>query len=351
MKSHSLVVVIIAAILVGDPSQAEADPPIVIAHRGACGYLPEHTLASVALAHQMGADYIEQDVVITKDDRAVVLHDIYLDAVTDVADAFPDRRRDDGHYYAIDFTLNELRDLRVHERVNLDTGEAVYPNRFPVGVSAFLIATLEEHLELIRALDQSSGCNTGIYLEIKRPAWHRRQGKDASRIILQILSRYGYQDREDRAYLQCFDREEMKRLRSEFHARLKTILLLDAGKDNSSGVPTEEQLRSISNYADGIGTPLSSIVTQVDAHGEPHYTGLVDTAHRCNLIVHVYTFRADAMPNYVTDFPQMVRLFAEAKIDGFFTDFPDRLARELQKASPNLAAHQPCRSMPADHMR
>jgi glycerophosphoryl diester phosphodiesterase len=108
--------------------------PIVIAHRGASGYLPEHTLAAKAMAHAMGAHFIEQDVVLSRDGTPIVLHDIHLDSTTDVAQAFPGRARDDGRYYAIDFDIEEIRELRVHERTHLGTGlgRAVYPGRFPV---------------------------------------------------------------------------------------------------------------------------------------------------------------------------------------------------------------------------
>lgn len=92
---------------------AEVKVPIVIAHRGASGYLPEHTLAAKALAHAQGADYLEQDLVLSKDGVPVVLHDIHVDAVTDVAEKFPTRKRADGRYYAIDFTVAELKQLRV----------------------------------------------------------------------------------------------------------------------------------------------------------------------------------------------------------------------------------------------
>ncbi|MEZ6118468.1 MAG: glycerophosphodiester phosphodiesterase family protein [Pirellulaceae bacterium] len=95
--------------------------PIVIAHRGASGYLPEHTLPAKALAFGQHADFLEQDVVITKDDRPIVLHDIHLDTVTDVATRFPDRKRSDGRFYAIDFTLAEIQSLSVHERIDLKT--------------------------------------------------------------------------------------------------------------------------------------------------------------------------------------------------------------------------------------
>ena len=108
----------------------------VIAHRGASGYLPEHTMPAKAMAYAMDADYLEQDVVATRDDQLVVLHDIHLDRVTDVAARFPDRNRGDGRYYVRDFDLDEIRGLNVTERLSA-SGEAVYPGRFflrtPVG--------------------------------------------------------------------------------------------------------------------------------------------------------------------------------------------------------------------------
>ena len=104
--------------------------PIVIAHRGASGYLPEHTLVAKAYAHAAGADYLEQDVVLTRDNVPVVFHDLVLEEVTDAASQFPDRCRDDGHWYVIDLDFAELQTLRVHERVTPANGTAVYPGRF-----------------------------------------------------------------------------------------------------------------------------------------------------------------------------------------------------------------------------
>lgn len=109
-----------------------ADNKIVIAHRGASGYLPEHTLPAKAMAYAQGADYLEQDLVITKDDELIVLHDHYLDRVTDVAKRFPDRARKDGRYYAIDFTLAEIKSLKFTEGFEIENGKAVqkYPAVF-----------------------------------------------------------------------------------------------------------------------------------------------------------------------------------------------------------------------------
>ena len=108
---------------------------LVIAHRGASGYLPEHTLEAKAMAYAQGADFIEQDLVMSKDDQVIVLHDIYLDTVTNVQEVFPGRARPDSRYYVVDFTLAELRQLSVTERVTLLDGPrtAVFEQRFPVG--------------------------------------------------------------------------------------------------------------------------------------------------------------------------------------------------------------------------
>ena len=139
--------------------------PLVIAHRGASGYLPEHTLAAKAMAHGQGADYIEQDLVLSKDDVPVVLHDVHIDTVTDVAKVFPARKRADGRYYALDFTVAELKRLRVSERFNAKTGARVFPGRFPAGLAEFRISTLEEELQLIQGLNQCTGRVAGIYPE------------------------------------------------------------------------------------------------------------------------------------------------------------------------------------------
>ena len=97
---------------------SKTQPPLIIAHRGASGYLPEHTLEAKALAFGMGADYLEQDVVASRDDQLIVLHDIHLDRVSDVAERFPDRQRADGRFYARDFDLKEIQSLRAWERMN-----------------------------------------------------------------------------------------------------------------------------------------------------------------------------------------------------------------------------------------
>src|SRR3712207_4128965 len=114
----------------------------IIAHRGASGYLPEHTLEAYSLSYGLGADYIEADVCLTKDGVPIVMHDIHLDTTTNVAKIFPDRKRKDGRYYIIDFTLQEIKKLSVNERIDLKTNEAVFKDRFPLHKSHF---RSEEH--------------------------------------------------------------------------------------------------------------------------------------------------------------------------------------------------------------
>ena len=152
--------------------------------------------------------------MLTKDDVPVVLHDIYLDTVSDVAKKFPGRQRADGRFYALDLTLPEVKQLRVSERFNVKTGQPVYPKRYDSRASpaSFHISTLEEELQLIQGLNRSTGRAVGIYPEIKQPKWHRDQGHDISRVVLPILARYGYATKADACYLQCFELTEVRRL-------------------------------------------------------------------------------------------------------------------------------------------
>ena len=129
---------------------------IVIAHRGASGYLPEHTLASKAMAYAMKPHFLEQDLVLSKDDIPVVIHDIHLETITDVAVKFPDRKRADGRYYVIDFSFLELKQLQVTERFDPKTGRAVYKDRFPVHTATFQLHSLQEEIELIQGLNKST---------------------------------------------------------------------------------------------------------------------------------------------------------------------------------------------------
>ncbi len=308
-----------------------AQSPLVIAHRGASGYLPEHTLAAKAYAHALGADYIEQDLVLTKDDVPVVLHDIYLDTVSDVARKFPARKRADGRYYALDFTLAELKQLRVSERFSASTGRAVFPQRYPSAASpsSFQISTLEEEIQLIQGLNRSTGRTVGIYPEIKQPKWHREQGHDISKIVLPILARYGYATKADACFLQCFELGEVRRLRGELGWKGRLIQLIEAkgkGEDGTDhdALCTPAGLDELSRVVDGIGPAVGRIVTWPVAGAAPKFRELVALARARKLAVHPYTVRIDDLPKNCASADALhAALFRTARADGVFTDFTD----------------------------
>lgn len=314
--------------------------PIVIAHRGASGYLPEHSLASKAMAHAMGADFIEQDVVLSKDGVPIVLHDIHLESTTDVSRLFPLRARDDGRFYAIDFELQELRRLSLHERTRQgDSGTevAVYPQRFPLQETPFRIPTLAEEIALIAGLDESRGTKTGLYIELKSPRWHTAQGQDIARQVLEDLENAGYAGRSDQVYLQCFDDVTLQRLRDDLNTPLPLIQLIgenswgeDGGVDYTA-MRTAAGLAKVATYADGIGPWLHHIYQGKSDSGAVNLSSLVADAHALKLQVHPYTFRRDELPGGITSFTELLTIFLEdAGVDGLFTDFPDLAVDYLQ---------------------
>jgi glycerophosphoryl diester phosphodiesterase len=277
-------------------SRASASDKVIIAHRGASGYLPEHTLEAKAMAHAFGADYIEQDLVLTKDDVPVVLHDITLEAVTDVEQVFPDRKRPDGKYYAVDFTLAEIKTLNVHERIDTKSGKQAFPKRFPASQGTFRVPTFEEELQLIQGLNASRGTSIGIYPELKSPAFHRAEGKDLAAVVLPILKRYGYWEKSSACHVQCFEWPEIARVRAMgYPGKLVFLVGRDQVKLDESGPPVpldETALAEIARTADGLGPALSLVVEESSA-GEFRPTGLVEKAHAAGLVVHPYTIRTD----------------------------------------------------------
>ena len=303
--------------------------PLVLAHRGASAYLPEHTLPAVALAHGQGADFIEQDVILSRDGQAVVLHDLTLDATTDVKDVFPGRNRANGQFYVIDFTLEELKKLRVHERSNRAGTRSKYPARFPLKSALFQIVTLQEEIELIQGLNRSTGRNAGLFVEIKDPEWHHAEGKDLAAEVLKVLGKYGYKSAEDKIYVQSFSANELKRLRSEFKTKLKLVQLIGENswrisKTDFTKLTSKDGLTEVAVYADGIGPWIKQVVTGVGFSGKPELTPLVKDAHSLGLVVFPYTLRADALPGFADTFEELLEIiFKHADVDGVFTDFPD----------------------------
>ena len=308
----------------------------VIAHRGASGYLPEHTLAGYAYAYAQGADYLEPDVVITRDGHAIALHDLYLDAVTDVRERFPGRARGDGLNYVVDFTLQELRSLAVSERIDPATGEQRFAARFPVGSGQFRIVTLAELIELTQGLNHSTGRVVGIYPELKAPAFHEAHGHDITAIVLVILDRYGYRSAQDPCLIQSFEPEPLKRLRKEFGTELRLVQLLGENDWAMNAVDyepmyTRDGLATIATYADAIGPPVTRILLGVDATGAPRLSSLVGDAHAAGLLVHPYTFRADTLHEGYS-LEALLELFVQRLgVDGLFIDHPDRLVRLLEQ--------------------
>lgn len=306
----------------------------IIAHRGASGYLPEHTLEAVALAHGFNPDFIEPDIVITKDNRAIILHDIHLEGNTDVERKYPNRARKDGRWYPIDFTLKEIKKLNVHERAKGD--QPVFSGRFPYGRSRFKVPTLEEYIELIQGLNISRQKNIGIYPEIKAPAFHREHKKDALGIVMKILTDYGYNKAGAPIYLQCFDPDLLIEFRSRFpDSPIKLVQLIahDSWKEsdhNYSSMMTEEGMKKIATYANGIGPWTPFILMPTTDKKSFKRTKLIELAHKNNLVVHPYTLRDDALPSYAKDSKSFLTELFKAGADGIFTDFVETTVRALR---------------------
>lgn len=305
--------------------------PLIIAHRGACGYLPEQTLEGTALAFAMGADCIELDSLLTRDDRAIVFHDHYLDAMTDVADLYPGRARGDGRHYAVDFTLEETRELSLHARVDLATGRQTYPGRFPDSPGLrFRIPTLEEELALIRGLNKSMGLNVGIYLEPKGPAYHRREGKAVEDVVLGVFREFGYTARGSGCYIQSFEPASIRYMRDSLKSDLAMVQLIgDSSWEETPGVDyaamiTPEGFDEIARYADRIGVWTNHLAVE-EGDGRPlRITKLAEWAHERDMQINPFTLRADALPPYAKTFDDLLELFlVRIGVDGIFTDFPD----------------------------
>ena len=300
--------------------------PLIIAHRGACGYLPEHSRGAKALACGMGADYLEQDVIATRDGELVVLHDLYLDAVSDVRDRYPGRERADGRSYCLDFDLAELRSLRFHERVDLDTGRARYPGRYPPDVGKFSVCTLAEEIAFARAMNRSTGRDIGIYPEIKNPEWHLEHGFDLGAAVVDELEHTGYLEPGSKIFLQCFDPQTLRAVRARVGPDLPMIQLLSSSTEMS-----DRLVANVAEYATGIGPSLKLIYRGKDPRGAPQLTNLVTDARAHGLVVHPYTLRSDDLPEGIESFAELLDICVDRlRVDAVFTDFTDQVSRYLR---------------------
>lgn len=327
---------------------------LVIAHRGASGYLPEHTLESKALAFGQKADYLEQDLVMTKDNHLVVIHDHFLDSLTDVAKKFPGRKRADGRYYVMDFTLAEIQSLEMTENFKTENGAQVpvYPDRFPLWKSHFRIHTFEDEIEFIQGLEKSTGRKIGIYPEIKAPWLHHQQGKDIAAATLKVLQKYGYTQKSDPVYLQTFDFNELKRIKNELLPKMGMDLKLVQLVAYSDWDETQEKnaqgkwvnynydwmfkpgaMQEVAKYADGVGPAWYMLIDRDNSKtGNVKYTPMVADIAASKMELHPYTIRKDALPDFFTDVNQIYdAVLNKAGATGIFTDFPDTAVKFLGK--------------------
>ena len=307
--------------------------PLVIAHRGASGHLPEHTLAAYSLAIDMRADFIEPDLVITKDSVLVARHENEIGGTTDVAVKFPDRRTTrtiDGRrvtgWFTEDFTLAEIRTLRAKERLAFRSHE--YDGREP-------IPTLEEILDLVERRSRETGRTIGVYPETKHSSYFRSIGRPLEEPLVAALARRGWTTPAAPVFIQSFEVENLRALRQRTGVRLVQLIDLSGGPADSSlasDVPrtyasmiTPAALARIALYANGVGVEKSLVQPIASGQlGTP--TSLVTDAHGAGLTVHVWTLRSDEsfLPKaYIGDAAAEWRTFASLDVDGMFGDFPD----------------------------
>ncbi len=324
-------------------------PPIVIAHRGASGYLPEHTLAAYSTAVLQGANYIELDLVSTRDGHLVARHDNVLNLTTDVADApeFHDRQTDkivDGRavsgWFSEDFTLEELRSLRAVERL-----PSVRPanTRFD---GQYGVPTLEETIVVIQALARMLAKDVGLYIELKHPTYFDDIGLPMEAALARELRDSGYHEPHHSVFLQSFEVESLRRLDRITDLRLVQLLggsgqpydLQAAGASLTyAAMATADGLREIATYADGVGPAKYAYLIPLDRGGNlatEDASDFVAHAHAAGLLVHPYTFRAEnhflpadlRISSDVTELgaaAQEIAAFLALGIDGFFTDHAD----------------------------
>lgn len=301
--------------------------PIVIAHRGASGHLPEHTLEAYRLAVEMGADYIEPDLVSTKDGVLIARHEHELGETTDVAARFPDRRRMktvDGRQVPVwlseDFTLEEIRQLRTRERLT---------SRSHAHDGKFSVPTFDEVIALAKELGKARGRAVGIYPETKHPSHFQSIGLPLEPALLASLEKAGWNRQDAPVFIQSFETANLKALRQLTRVRLVHLV-------SSAEQVSEAALQAMTAFADGVGAE-KRLVQPIEKDGSlGPATNLVSRAHALKLFVHVWTLRSDRefLPaGYRGDPAAEVRRFRELGVDGFFTDFPDVGVRALAESS------------------
>ncbi len=322
---------------------------IIIAHRGASGERPEHTLESYTLAIEQGADFIEPDLVLTKDGVLVARHENEISETSDVSSRpeFADRRTNkviDGAkmtgWFTEDFTLAELKTLRAKERLpQLRKSNTAYDGRFD-------IPTFEEILELAKAKTAEKGRVIGVYPETKHPSYFASIGLPHEGPLLALLTQYGYTQKDDAVFIQSFEVGNLKTLHSK--TKLRLIQLMDAQggpaddpKASYKSMITPQGLKAVATYADGIGPNKSMVIPRnmLGSLGSP--TSLVADAHKAGLAVHPWTFRRENFflplgqrsginPASHGDLESEIRTFLATGIDGLFSDNPSQAVSALR---------------------
>lgn len=316
---------LLAAVIPAAAQQGPAVGPVVIAHRGASGYLPEHTLPAYTLAIGMGADFVEPDLVLSRDGELLALHDVHLEATTDVEQRFPERARSDGRWYAVDFTAEEIATLTVHERTD-ERGKQVFATRFSAELPSLRVPAFREVLETVAELNRLTGCRVGVYPELKEPAFHAREGLDIERALLETLEESGWDRSHVPLIVQSFEPASLLRLRQRAGSELELVQLISA-EESQDGLVSPQGLERVARYADGIGPSKERLR---GSEGRE----LVDRAHSLGLRVHPWTYRADAVGDGFDSFEAEVEHAASGLgVDGFFTDHPDRLRAALPESS------------------
>jgi glycerophosphoryl diester phosphodiesterase len=322
------VVRIATLVLIGAAATISAvvSTPLIIGHRGAPGHRPEHTLAGYRLAAEMGADYIEPDLVSTKDGVLIARHENEIGSTTDAAVKFPDRKRTktvDGAsvtgWFSEDFTLAEIKTLRARERLEF---------RSHAWDGQYEVPTFDEVIDFAQQLGTELHRPIGVYPETKHPTYFRSLGLPLEEGVLAALDRHGWNHTGAPVFIQSFE-TNLRDLRPKTNVKLIQLI--------EGRVPTDQDLRAIRSYADGIGPNTRLVVPATPDGTLTPPTDLVARAHAAGLLVHVWTLRSEPVflsASYHGDPSGEYRQFRDLGVDGIFTDFADEAARALKPLSP-----------------
>ncbi|WP_422056755.1 glycerophosphodiester phosphodiesterase [Sphingomonas sp.] len=310
--------------------------PIIIAHRGASGERPEHTLAAYQLAIEQGADFIEPDLVMTRDGQLVARHENDISGTTDVSSRkeFADRKATkviDGikhtGWFTEDFTLAELKTLRAKERLPLlRRGNSKFDGQFEV-------PTLREIIALAKAASARTGRTIGIYPETKHPSYFASIGLPLEAALVAELRAAGWDRADAPVFIQSFEVDNLKALKQLTRVPLIQLMASEGGpadgaQPSYTAMATPEGLKAIAVYAAGIGPQKDMVVA-----GDGTVSSLVADAHATGLKVHPWTFRAENyfLPSGLRkginpaghgDMTAEIGRFLAAGVDGLFTDYP-----------------------------